>query len=217
MTMDAQTFVNELEATNQAALAQFGEAEPILAQTPVELQQLLQVALANEISVSELAAAWMPSTRETDVKIALAQQTGDEANHFSLIEGRMNALGISTAGFAPPALNPLFAYLRSLEATVERIAAGQFTLESIAYRVNERFMKYCELLGDQDTVMLYQRRIQPDELHHHRLGKMLLEKYAVTPEAQERARQAAARTLEIAQQVRLLATQKLGTSCFPGC
>ena len=102
--MDAQTFVDELEAANQAALAQFGEAEPILAQTPVELQQLLQVALANEISVSELAAAWMPSTRETDVKIALAQQTGDEANHFSLIEGRMNALGISTAEFAPPAL-----------------------------------------------------------------------------------------------------------------
>ena len=217
MTMDAQTFVNELEATNQAALAQFGEAEPILAQTPVELQQLLQVALANEISVSELAAAWMPSTRETDVKIALAQQTGDEANHFSLIEGRMNALGISTAGFVPPALNPLFAYLRSLETTVERIAAGQYTLESIAYSVNERFMKYCELLGDQDTVKLYQRRIQPDELHHHRLGKRLLERYAVTPEAQERARQAAAKTLEIAQQVRLLATQKLGTSCFPGC
>lgn len=215
--MDAQTFVQELEGANQAALATLGGDEPIVAQTPVELQQLLQVALANEISVSELAAAWMPSTRETDVKIALAQQTGDEANHFSLIEGRLSALGISTAGFVPPALNPLFAYLRSLEATVERIAAGQFTLESIAYRVNERFMKYCELLGDQDTVKLYQHRIQPDELHHHRLGKTLLEKYAVAPEAQERARRAAAKTIELAQQVRLLATQKLGTSCFPGC
>lgn len=215
--MDAQTFVQELEGANQAALATLGGDEPIVAQTPVEFQQLLQVALANEISVSELAAAWMPSTRETDVKIALAQQTGDEANHFSLIEGRLSALGISTAGFVPPALNPLFAYLRSLETTVERIAAGQFTLESIAYRVNERFMKYCELLGDQDTVKLYQHRIQPDELHHHRLGKTLLEKYAVTPEAQERARRAAAKTIELAQQVRLLATQKLGTSCFPGC
>ena len=78
-------------------------------------------------------------------------------------------------------------------------------------------MRYCELLGDQETVKLYRHRIQPDELHHHRLGKQLLEKYAVTPETQERARQAAAKTIEIAQQVRLLATQKLGTSCFPGC
>jgi len=218
--MDAQTFVKELEAANQAALAQLvisGDGEPVVAQPTAELQQLLQVALNNEISVSELAAAWMPSTQEVDVKIALAQQAGDEANHFALIEGRLNALGISTAGYAPPALNPLFAYLRSLETTVERIAAGQFTLESIAYRVNERFMKYCELLGDADTVKLYQHRIQPDELHHHRLGKTLLEKYAVTAEAQERARSASARTLEIAKQVRLLAMQKLGTSCFPGC
>ena len=215
--MEPQTFLKELEASNEVLLAKLGESEPAAAQPAADLRQLLQVALANEISVSELAAAWMPSTRETDVKIALAQQTGDEANHFTLIEGRLNALGFSTEGFAPPALNPLFAYLRSLETTVERIAAGQFTLESIAYRVNERFMKYCEQLGDQDTVKLYQQRIQPDELHHHRLGKMLLEKYAVTPEAQERARQAAAKTLEIAQQVRLLATQKLGTSCFPGC
>ncbi len=215
--MNAQTFVKELEAANDAALAKLGDGEPAVAQPTIQLQQLLQVALNNEISVSELAAAWMPSTRETDVKIALAQQTGDEANHFALIEGRLHALGISTAGYVPPALNPLFAYLRSLETTVERIAAGQFTLESIAYRVNERFMKYCELLGDADTVKLYQHRIQPDELHHHRLGKTLLEKYAVTAEAQERARSASARTLEIAKQVRLLAMQKLGTSCFPGC
>jgi hypothetical protein len=159
----------------------------------------------------------MPTTKEADVKIALAQQTGDEANHFVLIEGRLKALGISTSGYVPPGLNPLFAYLRSLETTVERIAAGQFTLESIAYRVNESFMRYCGAAGDQDTVKLYQHRIQPDELHHHKLGKQLLEKYAVTPEAQERARAAAVKTLEIAQQVRLLASQKLGTSCFPGC
>ena len=60
-------------------------------------------------------------------------------------------------------------------------------------------------------------RIQPDELHHHRLGRMLLEKYATTPEAQQRAREAAAKTLEISRQVRLLAAETLGTACFPGC
>lgn len=215
--MDSETFVKELEASNQVVLAKLSDGETAVAKPTAQLQQLLQVALNNEISVSELAAAWMPTTPEADVKIALAQQTGDEANHFTLIEGRLKALHISTADYAPPALNPLFAYLRSLETTVERIAAGQFTLESIAYRVNEQFMKYCEALGDQETVKLYQRYIQPDELHHHQLGEQLLRKYAVTPEAQERARAAAARTLDIAQQVRLLATEKLGTSCFPGC
>jgi len=78
-------------------------------------------------------------------------------------------------------------------------------------------MKFCELAGETETVLLYQNRIQPDELHHHRLGQKLLEKYAITAEDQQRARQAAARTLELARQVRLLTAQKLGTPCFPGC
>lgn len=216
--MDSQTFVKELEAFNEAKLAELGNISATTTELPaVEVPQLLRIALSNEISVSELAAAWMPSTREVDVKIALAQQAGDEANHFRLVETRLNTLGVSTAGFAPPEANPLFAYLRSLETTVERIAAGQFTLESIAYQVNEQFMKYCEQLGELETVKLYQNYIQPDELHHHRLGRMLLEKYAITSEAQKRARQATEKTLEIARQVRLLTSQKLGTACFPGC
>jgi len=216
--MDSQTFVKELEASNAELLAKFSEADPEAGGgAAVDVKQLLQVALANEISVSELAAAWMPSTPEVDVKIALAQQAGDEANHFNLIDSRLQALGISTAGFVPPVGNPLFSYLRGLETTVEKIAAGQFTLESVAYLVNERFMKYCATVGETETVRLYQNRIQPDELYHHRLGQTLLEKYAITPEAQERARRAAAKTLEIASQARLMTARKLGTGCFPGC
>lgn len=216
--MDSQTFVKELEASNQVQLEKLAGLEPSGGEAPeVEIKQLLQIALVNEINVSELAAAWVPSTPEMDVKIALAQQVGDEAAHFSLVEGRMRALGILTDGFQPPPDNPLFAYLKSLSTTVERIAGDLFTLESIAYQVNEQFMKYCERLGENGTVKLYQTRIQPDELHHHHLGKALLEKYAVTPEAQQQARQAAAKTLEIALETRHLMTQKLGTSCFPGC
>jgi hypothetical protein len=225
--MDSKTFVKELEAANQAALAELGDAgqsrlgagKPAgaTAEAAINVPRLLQIALANEISVSDLAAAWMPSTAEADVKITFAQQVGDEADHFRLVEGRLNALGVSTAEFIPPALNPLFSYLRSLETTVERIAAGPFTLESIAFQVNEEFMKFCEQAGEQETVLLYQKRIQPDEKHHHLLGAALLEKYAVTPEAQQRAREATRRTLELARQVRLLTAQKLGTACFPGC
>ena len=60
---------------------------------------MLQVALANEISVSELAAAWMPSTPEIDVKLAFARQAGDEAGHFQLVAERLSALGFDVAGF----------------------------------------------------------------------------------------------------------------------
>ncbi len=175
--MDSKTFVRELEASNQVQLTQLGGVTTLTGEAgpPVDIVRLLKIALANEISVSELAAAWMPSTAEWDVKITLAQQAGDEARHFQLVETRLDQLGVSLDDFVAPADNPLFAYLRSLQAPVEKIAAGQFTLESLAYRVNESFIQYCEHFGDQETVKLYRNLIQPDELHHHKLGKMLLE------------------------------------------
>ena len=218
--MDSKVFVQELEASNQQLLAQMGDLRALAEAQPQPqggLVALLRIALANEISVAELAARWMPSVPDWEIKIALAQQAGDEARHFQLLEQRLTQLGISLADFAPPAENKLFAFLNSLETPVEKIAAGQFTLESLAYWVNDAFLQYCELVGDKETAQLYRHFIQPDELHHHQLGARLLEKYATTDEAQRRARDAATKTLTLARELRAAAAEKLGTACFPGC
>ena len=53
----------------------------------------LKVALKNELEASELAALWMPTTPEVDVKLALARQAGDEARHYRLIEEHLSCLG----------------------------------------------------------------------------------------------------------------------------
>ncbi len=178
---------------------------------------LLAIALANEISVSDLAAVWIPTTTEIDVKIAFARQAGDEANHFNLVAERLTAQGIDVSSWVQPPDNPLFAYMKQLPTTVERIAAGLFTLESIAYHVNETFMALCELRGDHETVRIYREYIQPDEQAHQLLGQKLLAKYAVTPEQQALARDTVGKLLEIASAARAQAAVRLGTSCFPGC
>lgn len=218
--MSADAFVRELEASNQKLLGKVGELSA-LAGTAGEpkggIVSLLRIALANEISVSELAAMWMPTVTDWDIKIALAQQAGDEARHFELVENRLKALGVLLADFTPPVENRLFTFLKSLSTPVEKIAAGQFTLEALAYQVNDSFLRYCELNGDNETAELYRRFIQPDELHHHQLGSRLLQKYATSSEAQLRAREAATKTLEIAAELRAAAAQKIGTTCFPGC
>jgi len=217
--MGASAFLEELDAFKAERLAPIvGAGQISLAGgAPGDADKMLQVALANEINVSELAAAWMPGTREMDVKIALARQAGDEAGHFELVAGRLAALGFDVAGYQPPAGNPLFAYLHGLSATVERIAAGLYTLESIAYAVNENFMAFCEQRGDAETVRLYREYIQPDELRHQQLGRQLLAKYATTPESQQRAKEVVARVLEIASAVRAQAATRMGTACLPGC
>lgn len=217
--MDSKALVQELEAFNQTQLAKLGDITMLTGEAApqADVVQLLRIALANEISVSELAAVWMPTTPEWDIKVALAQQAGDEAKHFKLVESRLNARGVTLTNFAMPPENELFTYLKSLCTPVEKVAAGQFTLESIAYKVNENFMRYCRQLGDEETARLYEHVIQPEELQHHQMGKRLLEKYATTDEAQRLAKEAVAKTLEIAASVRQRVAEKLGTHCFPGC
>ena len=173
--MDAIAFVQELETFKAERLTPIvGAGRTSLADgAPGDAKKMLQVALANEISVSELAAAWMPSTTEIDVKLAFARQAGDEAGHFQLVAERLSALGFDVAGFRTPGENPLFQYLKGLSTTVERIAAGLFTLESIAYAVNENFMTFCDRRGDAETVRIYREYIQPDERAHQQLGQRL--------------------------------------------
>lgn len=217
--MDATAFLQELDAFKAERLAPIVAAgqTSLLGGVSGDAQKMLQVALVNEISVSELAAAWMPGTPQVDVKIALARQAGDEAGHFQLVADRLVALGFELAGFRPPAANPLFDYLRGLSTTVECLAGGLFVLESIAYSVNENFMAYCHQRGDAETVRVYREYIQPDELRHHTLGRQLLAKYATEPQSQQRAKEVVGRVLEIATVARAQAAARMGTACLPGC
>ncbi|MBA3458221.1 MAG: ferritin-like domain-containing protein [Deltaproteobacteria bacterium] len=217
--MESNAFVKELETFKAERLIPIvGAGRTSIADgAGGDPQVLLEIALANEISVSELAALWIPTTAEVDVKLAFARQAGDEAGHFQLVADRLTALGVDVAAFAVPPENPLFRYLKSLTSTVERIAAGLVTLESIAYGVNENFMALCESRGDTETVRIYREYIQPDERAHQELGQRLLAKYATTPELQAIARATVVKVLEIAEAGRAQAATRLGTACFPGC
>lgn len=217
--MNADGFLQELDALKAGRLAAIVGAGQLSLLGPAsgDAKAMLQVALTNEINVCELAAAWTPSTPEVDVKIAFARQSGDEAGHFELVGGRLAALDFDVEGFRPPGASPLFDYLRSLPTTVERVAAGLYTLESIAYAVNEDFIDFCTQRGDAGTVRIYREYIQPDEQRHYRLGRELLAKYATETASQVRAREAVGRVLEIATAARAQAAARLGTACLPGC
>ncbi len=218
--MESESFVSELEAENRAQLQLLAEKSSA-GGTPdaLTVAALLKLALRNEYEAADLAAGWMADTDELDAKMALARQCGDEAKHYRWIEDRLRVLGVDLAGFDPraPGPSPLTAHLKTLRSTVERAAAGQFTREAIAIARNEVFAAFCEERGDRETAALYREKIQPDEQHHHELGRRLLLKYAVGDEAQQRAREAARTTLRIADEVQEMARMKAGISRAPGC
>jgi 1,2-phenylacetyl-CoA epoxidase catalytic subunit len=218
--MTSEEFVAALDRDNRQRLDTLAlrSAAGDAAET-LTVPRLLRLALRNELEAAELAAAWMTDTPELDAKLALARQCGDEARHYRYIEARLAELGDGLQGFDPaaPGPSPLLVYLRGLRGTVERAAAGQFTREAIAVVRNDVFADFCEERGDAVTAQLYREKIQPDEQHHHELGRRLLLRYATTPEAQAAARAAATRTLEVAEEIQELARLKAGVTRAPGC
>lgn len=187
--------------------------------SPSEIVRRLKIALKNELEASELAALWMPTTPEIDVKLALARQAGDEAKHYRLIEKRLEKLGASTVDFNPIAdgYGPMFQLLVSFQTTVERVAGAQLARESLALKKNEQFIEYCEKAGDHETASLYRDDIQPDEEWHVDLGRRVLEKYATTPELQERVRKAAQAVLDLSVKIQTKQLKELNISHAPGC
>lgn len=186
---------------------------------PAKLPGLLRMALRNEAEAFDLAARWLPSTPEIDVKLGFARQAGDEAKHYERIAKRLREMGDDLAGFDPLAggPSPLTRFLRDLETTAERLAAGQFTREAIALRRNVLFLRYLDSCGDEKTARLYREVIQPDEEFHHTLGRRLLERHAIDPAHWGRALAASARTLELAEELRGKAARKTGVCELPGC
>lgn len=216
--MDAKAFVAELKAKNEKTLSHLRCTLTIRQDEKMNVKNFLKIALKNELEATELAALWLPSTPELDVKMGFARQAGDEAKHYRLIEDRLRELGENLASFHPlsSGASPLFQYLTTLQGTVERVAGGQFTREAIALIKNEQFIDLCRASGDDKTAYLYGQIIQPDETFHHELGRKLLERYAVTDELQEAARRASAKTLELAEELQEMALAK-GIHHAPGC
>jgi uncharacterized ferritin-like protein (DUF455 family) len=219
--MTADEFVRQLDVTNQRLLQALAPDDTLKPEVEGDLNvvNLLRVALKNEIEATEIAARWLVTTAEVDVKLALARQVGDEAKHYRLIAERLRALGVDAGAIDPLAkgYGPLFKYLDSLETTVERVAAGQFTREAIAVVKNRQFIEFCESAGDRETAALYRDVIEPDERYHHELGRRLLLRLAVTPAAQAAAAAAARRTLELADELQRAALASAGIHHGPGC
>ena len=179
----------------------------------------LKVALKNEMEAAELAAVWIPSTPEVEVKLAFARQAGDEARHYHLIEKHLQEMGVDLTDFNPTTggYGPMFTLLQGFGSTIERVAGAHFTREALALKKNEQFIEFCERSGDAATAELYRAHIQPDEGWHVEIGHRVLSRYATSAEDQEKARRAAEAVLELAVKVQRKQFQEMKLSHAPGC
>jgi hypothetical protein len=217
----AETFVSELErhvSDRLAALDLLKDVEAGDVDRPAVIRRL-KMALKSELEASELAAIWIESTPETEIKLALARQAGDEAKHYHLIEKHLETMGVDLSGFNPAAegYGPMFNLLRNMGSTIERVAGAHFTREALALKKNEQFIEFCERAGDAETAHLYREHIQPDEGWHVDLGRRVLARYATSPDLQTKARNAVEAVLDLAVKIQRKQLEEMKVSHAPGC
>jgi hypothetical protein len=130
---------------------------------------------------------------------------------------RLADLGVDMESFDPLAggYSPLYHYLRGLRSTLERIAAGPFACEAVAEVRNAQFIAFCQSVGDDETARLYEEIIHPEEIHHHRRGREILEKYATTPELQAQVANVVRSSLAIADELQSLSEKTTGLHSLP--
>lgn len=217
--MDSKTFVAGLLEEMGGLFSQLEAQATLEAETDgkPEVVSLLKLALTSELEASEIAAYWLPTTQEVDAKTVLAEQCSDEMRHYNLIYQRLEELGEDMSAFDPLAsgYSPLHRYLRSLRSTLERIAAGPFACEAVAEIRNAQFIDFCHSVGDTKTAKLYEESIHPEEIHHHRRGREILEKYATTSESQALVANAVRSSLAIADELQSLSEKATGLHSLP--
>lgn len=217
-TVAGAAFVEELKSDNERFLAKLDAEPPVAAPNPASMGALLKAALKNEMEAAEVAAEWVATTPELEAKLVLACHAGDEARHYRLLEEKIRAAGVDLADYNPlDPPSPVLEFLRSLPTTSERISAALVAREAMGGRRNAQFLNFLERAGYFEVARLYRDIINPDEERHHRAGCALLARLAVSPEAQENARRAATRLLEIGDRMRDSFMQKTGCSLIPGC
>src|SRR5437870_12122694 len=126
--VSGEEFTASLAEEIRAALDRLGQLSAA-GEAPKELtiDRLLRIALKNELEASEIAAVWMTTTSELDVKLAFARPAGDEAKHYRLLAERLSASRARADTIHPRAggCSASSEYLRQLPTTPARAVAGR--------------------------------------------------------------------------------------------
>lgn len=162
-----------------------------------ELVEWLSFQAYYELRAAQFIGSWLAKTPERDALVLLAQQVEDEGLHYEYCMRALERRGITSIDNWRP--EPeweewIDAWYPSGDDTIERVAAHNVTGEAGA----------CQAFFDikprvPDDVVKTLERIIPDEQFHMKLGRQVIETYAITDDQQARVRARVLHTFELEQ------------------
>lgn len=191
MALDVDEFIDRLDADNEAYFSALPESDTVYWTEQLDGMAAAQALLPrwyNEIRGVEIIGRFIGRVPDLSLKALVGRQVGDEAKHARQCRRRIEALGGSVLTYTPSAEQVHFGDL--LDAMVypeEFFAAQQLTVETQSIKRNELALSRF----DPETAAMFEKHINPDERFHAKLGRMGLQVFARTQQAQDRAWKAA--------------------------
>jgi hypothetical protein len=199
---DAETFVSDFHAKNQASLERhLGAFRLALGKETFDTVDLLRLAMKDAIESAEVAALWFVDCDDLEMKIGLAEHCGLAATHLRSLTARAAALGAQPFDPRVGGYSRFFGFLRSLQTPEERAAASQVTLRTFNIGRLSASADVCAERGDVETERLLRDVMIADERRIFEVGWRTLLQAASNEESQARARRSAFRIVELAAEV----------------
>jgi len=199
--VSADVFVAETESKNHESLRGLVVSAylPALAGDALTIADMLRLEAKLAIEAIEAVAIWIPDTDSMEMKILLASQGGVHARQYLKLQDRLAGLGLAPGSYDPRqgGYSKLFAFLRSLQTSEERTAAGLLTLGGAAVARLEALVVVCAERGDEETSRFLRDGLISDEQRRTDEGRDRLVLLAANEDSQARARRAIYKTIEL--------------------
>jgi len=197
----ADVFVAETEFKNRESFRGLIASGylPALAGDAVSVADMLRLEAKFAIEAIEIAAIWIADSESLEMKIVLGSQCGAHARQYQRLQDRLSSLGLAPGSYDPRqgGYSKLFAFLRSLQTSEERAAAGLLTLGAAAVARLGALLAFCGERGDVETAEILRDGMIPDEQRRADEGRDKLVLLATADDIQARARRSIFKTIEL--------------------
>lgn len=165
-----------------------------------ELIEWLKFQAWYEKQAACFIGSWLEHTPEDEAFIGLCQQIADEGKHYKLLISHLASLGETMDGWEPEPewIEWVVDFYASGDDTLERVAAHNITGELGALQAFETLMP--RIPENTQRVL---NKILPDEKFHVQLGRMVVERFATTADAQRRVRERVIKAFQLEQKGRV--------------
>jgi hypothetical protein len=199
--VNADAFVAEVEFKNQESFRSLVASGylPVLAGDGASIADMLRLETKFVIESIEAAAIWIADTESLEMKIVLGLQCGIHASHYQKLQERLSELGLAPGSYDPRqgGYSKLYAFLRSLQTSEERVATGLLTLGGAALARLQSLAAFCDDKGDVVSGDVLRRAMIPNEQQRMDEGREKLVQLATSEDSQARARRAIFKTVEL--------------------